>query len=337
MVLTRRHTLTLGLSALALSTVFTALAWSSRPSSGLQLLPQLAKYDFLGWLGSDALLVIPGGSPDRATNAAIFRLQTHAFHPLPPLPELPPFTAAEPVPSPDGRWVLYKESEGGGPENATPYATRWRLMRVDGGETRMFPSDGSFRPTPDEIGYPLPYAYWLPDSSGWTSVADTDHAHHQKLERFRLAAPDGAPERLVFPGINPKFQQLGSITSDGRLVFIGDQTLQLCAILSGSLPTKPFRIVPPAGSVVDFTTDGHDAFAIVTLNKTGISAWYARLLHRPMSTEEFWRIPLDGTRSMHLAIIPPDTYSLDVSPDQKRLLLRSSDAQVYLLPLEQRR
>ncbi|WP_394794805.1 hypothetical protein [Armatimonas sp.] len=333
MVLTRRHTLTLGLSALALSTVFTALAWSSRPSSGLQLLPQLAKYDFLGWLGSDALLVIPGGSPDRATNAAIFRLQTHAFHPLPPLPELPPFTAAEPVPSPDGRWVLYKESEGGGPENATPYATRWRLMRVDGGETRMFPSDGSFRPTPDEVGYPLPYAYWLPDSSGWTSVADTDHAHHQKLERFRLDALDGAPERLVFPGANINHLNLEDITPDGRLVFTdyAEYTLQLCAPVSGSVPTPPFRLTLLFDGLSQFTSDGNAALALVEVHTTGLSAWFANLIHRPVDTVDLRRIPFNGAPPTTMAANLPVTTHFNISPDQKHVLIRAD--QLYVVPL----
>ena len=286
---TRRNTLTLGLSALAFSTVFTALARSSRPSSRLQLLPQLAKYDVLGWLGSDALLVIPDGSPDRATDAAIFRLQTHAFHPLPPLPELPPFTASEPVPSPDGNWVLYKESEGGGPENATPYGTRWRLMRVDGGETRLFPSDGSFRPTPNEVGYPLPYAYWLPDCSGWISVADIDHKFNETPERFRLDAPDGAPERLMFLGINPKLQQVKNITPDGRLVFSNndERTLQLCAPVSRSAPTASFQLVPPVGSLVDFTTDGHDALAIVTSTRRASPPGLPACFTAPRTTRSY--------------------------------------------------
>ena len=330
---TRRNTLTLGLSALAFSTVFTALARSSRPSSRLQLLPQLAKYDVLGWLGSDALLVIPDGSPDRATDAAIFRLQTHAFHPLPPLPELPPFTASEPVPSPDGNWVLYKESEGGGPENLKPYATRWRLMRTDGGETRLFPSDGSFRPTPNEVGYPLPYAYWLPDSSGWISVTDTDRAHHQQLERFRLDALDGAPERLLFSGSNINHLNLEDITPDGRLVFTNyaEYTLRLCAPVSGSVPTAPFRIIPPFGGLNQFTCDGNAALALFNVHKTGLSAWFADLFHQPVDTVDLRRIPFNGAPPTTIAANLPITTHFNTSPDQKHVLIRAD--QLYVVPL----
>lgn len=336
---TRRNALALGLSTLAFGTVFTALAWSSRPSSRLQLLPEIEDYWQVQWLGSDALLLTPNLFDDRLKDGKLklypmrFDLKTGKRTPLPPLPELPPFTAAEPVPSPDGNWVLYKESEGGGPENATPYATRWRLVRVDGGETRLFPSDGSFRPTPDEVGYPLPYAYWLPDCSGWISVADTDHAHHQKLERFRLDAPDGSPERLSISGSNINRLNLEDITPDGRLVFTdyAEYTLRLCAPVSGSMPTPPFRLTPPFGGLSQFTSDGNAALALFNVHKTGLFAWFADLFHQPVDTVELRRIPFNGAAPTIMAANLPVTTHFNISPDRKHILIRAD--QLYVVSL----
>ncbi|WP_395094345.1 TolB family protein [Armatimonas sp.] len=237
MIYPRRKSIASSVGILAFCVALAAATWSIRLPSGLRPLPEIEDYWQVQWLGSDALLLTPDPFAERLKEGKLkvcptrFDLKTGKRTPLTFLPN----DAIGPIPSPDGHWLLYKETRGGGTlQNAKPYKIRWRLVGVDGSKARLFPSDGSFRPTPNEIGYP---------------------------------------------------------------------------------------------------TDGHDAFAIVTLNKTGLSAWYARLLHRPENDAELWRFPLDGTRPTRLAIIPPNTYSLDISPDEKRLLLKSYDAQVYMVPL----
>ncbi|WP_309722643.1 hypothetical protein [Armatimonas sp.] len=339
MALTRRRAIISALGILASGTALAAGAKWSRPNARLTLLPMLEKRVVSGWLGPNSLLCFASESSYDVAAGLVFDLSTNTTYPLPPLPTLPPFTTTAPDPSPDGRWVLYKECIGGPQWDKTPipHATRWRLVRTDGSETRLFPPDGSFHPAPDEDRSPspifaLPTAYWLPDSSGWISVPDVSDTG--TLERFRLDAPDSSPERLVFPGMGHK--SLEGITPEGRLVFTdcAELTLQFCEPHSGSRPTPPFRLMPPMGLVCSFAVSGQDVLALVReVPKTRFAAWLARLLHRPEDTTELWRFPLDGSHPTRIEIMPPETYFFDASPDGKRVFLRSYDEQTYLLTL----
>ncbi|WP_309722638.1 hypothetical protein [Armatimonas sp.] len=337
MTLTRRNILTLGLGALALGAVLMAVASSSHSFSRVQALPEIEDYWQARWLGSDALLLTPDLFDERLKDGKLklspmhFDLATGKRTPLAFLPK----DSIDPLPSPDGQWVLYKESRGGGTGNAVPYGVRWRLVHTDGSETRFLPSDGSFQSVPDEIGEPLPCAYWLPDSSGWISVTHRGSKYNQTLERFRLDAPNGAPEILTFPGGNIKSFNLEDISPDGRLVFTDyvEYTLQLCAPVSGSVPTAPFRIIPPFGGLSQFTSDGNAALALFNVHKTGLTAWFADLFHRPLDTVELRRIPFSGAPPTALATNLPVTTSFNLSPDRKHVLIRSD--QFYVVALEE--
>ncbi|MBB6049715.1 hypothetical protein [Armatimonas rosea] len=328
MGLARRRNIPLGFGALALVALLVIAVLASRLTSRTQLLSGISDGYLVRWLGSDALLLIEEqkGTPMR------FDLATRRLTPLPFLPD----DTLDLIPSPDGRWVLYKESQGGGSKNTLPYGVRWRAVRMDGSETRMFPADGSFRPAPDEITEPVPCAYWLPDSSGWISVALKRRGHHQLWERFRLDAVDGAPERLTFPQFHSERPHLKTITPDGRLVFKdpSEQTLQLCSPLPGRAPSPLYSLRLGSGDLdTILAVEGNTFLGVVTTApKTGLAAWMGRIFHQEDSRQSLWRITFNSDAYTRITGLPFETYDEQLSPDQKHLLCRNGHG-TYLLAL----
>ena len=252
-----------------------------------------------------------------------------------------------PIPSPDGKWLLYEE--GGYYESGYSHRrTGWLLVRSDGSEQRKLSAPTTEKDRVDRK------TFWLPDSSGWyvfwcnyRGVGSLGASDKNWLDRYDFAGKKLSTQRITW---SPE-----KILADGHLAYKGFlDAIVLCRPDSfdvcEALPDQ--YQYPSASSVTDeaLSYDTKNRFMILTMQNKQISDqnfWEALFHHSlPRAHREFWLVSRDGKKSRCLATddvsnIPDgDSFSriLSWSPDGKRVLLSSQrghsmESRVYLLEL----
>ncbi len=347
------------LGALGFVAATTTLAlWQAAPKIErvARRLPMLDTYDGeLHWLSNHE--VIAGNTHTAPTYIVprIVDLTTGTERPLPVAPH--PHSAGlvlegstyrdTPVPSPDGKWLLYEE--GSYYESGYRHRrTGWLLVRSDGSEQRKLTAPTTEKAREDRK------TFWLPDSSGWyvfwcnyRGVSGADASYQKWLDRHDLSGKRVSSRRIRY---EPE-----KILSDGHLAYKGFlDAIVLCRPDSfdacEALPDQ--YQYPSASSVTDeaLSYDTKNRFMILTMQNKQISDqnfWEALFHHSlPRAHREFWLVSRDGKKSRCLATddvsnIPDgDSFSriLSWSPDGKRVLLSSQrghsmESRVYLLEL----
>lgn len=299
----------------------------------------------LSWLSSEE--VIYSKREDRA--ARIYNLRTGRTRALPvevrlPSPELafdhPQPYRDNPIPSPDGKWLLYDEGEledGKGKRR-----TGWLLVSTDGSEKRRLHNapPGS---------YYVHRTLWLPDSSGWYVCEENSPTDNTMvLNRYDLS------------GKKLKTQQTSwmpdASLAKGRLAWGQSQhTVFSCDPTQfDSCQELPDRFVYPENSSLEagmLSFDAQQRFLVVRVENKKLPAqdfWGALFNHHfPQSHDEFWLASQEGTRRRCLATAEvPDVPNvpggssrwelLAWSRDSKRVVLRyidESSNKVYLFDL----
>ncbi len=304
------------------------------------------------WLSSDELLFEKNGvmivmhSPPE--HAQILNLKTGQLRSLPvsPNPRSYGFTFTDeqpyrenPLPSPDGKWLLYEEGiYAEGPNRRTG----WLLVRSDGSEQRKLSA-----PITEKEHYGEK-TFWLPDSKGWyvQSRYQPPHGREQYLlERYDLFGKKLYQQRIA--------RIPDSITADGLLV-------------CGTFMDDPLLCRPDAYDTCERLLD---RFEYPELSKTESELWsydnkqhllvlrvknkqlpdqdfWAVLFNHqfPEEHREFWLVSQDGEQSRCLATdkvsnIPDGDHPWEVlswSLDGKRVLLsqqsgHSMTRQVYAI------
>ena len=326
------------LSALGFVAATTALAlWQQAAPPNIEQVarrvPQLDGCDFdLRWLSNHEVI---SESLDYATNLRPLRiidLVTGKERSLP----VEPFSNSvrlvfdggmyrnTPLPSPDGKWLLYEE--GVHTDNGK-HRTGWLLVRSDGSEQRKLSS-----PIMEKERYTRK-TFWLPDSSGWYLMVgnSADYANDENwLEKYDFSGNrvlsrriDWEPERIL---------------ADGHLSYKGFlDTILLCRPDSfDGCEELPDRYEHPVNSSINDETLSYDAksrFVIFTVTNKPIPEqdfWEALFHHHfPRAHREFWLISREGKQSRCLATdevsnIPDGDCRWEVlswSPDGNRVLL----------------
>jgi hypothetical protein len=287
------------------------------------------------WLSSDELLFEREGTTHHSPpeHAQILNLKTGQLRSLPVPPNLRSygFTLTReqpyrenPLPSPDGKWLLYEEGVyAEGPNRRTG----WLLVRSDGSEQRKLSV-----PITEKERYTRK-TFWLPDSSGWYLMvgSSADYANDENwLEKY-----DFSGKRVSSRRIDWKPER---ILADGRLSYKGFlDAILLCNPDSfGACEELPDRYEHPVNSSINDETLSYDAksrFVIFTVTNKPIPEqdFWEALFHRhfPRAHREFWLISREGKQSRCLATddvsnIPDGDHSWEVlswSPDGKRVLL----------------
>ncbi|WP_309719882.1 hypothetical protein [Armatimonas sp.] len=233
-----------------------------------------------------------------------------------------------PLPSPDGKWLLYEE--GVHTENGK-HRTGWLLVRSDGNEQRKLSA-----PITEKERYDRK-TFWLPDSSGWyvfccnyRGVSGRDESYKNWLEKYDFSGKRVSSQRINW---EPE-----KILADGRFAYKGFlDTVLLCRSDSfhacDELPDQYEH--PVASSVEDeaLSYDTKSRFVIFTVQNKPIPEqdfWESLFnRHLPRAHREFWLISREGKQSRCLATDEvsnvPDGDSrwevLSWSPDGKRVLL----------------
>ncbi|WP_394796709.1 hypothetical protein [Armatimonas sp.] len=348
------------LGALGFVATTTTLAlWQTAPKIErvARRLPMLDTYDGeLHWLSNHE--VIAGNTHTAPTYIVprIVDLTTGTERPLPVAPHphsvglvLEGSTYRDtPIPSPDGKWLLYEE--GGYYESGYSHRrTGWLLVRSDGSEQRKLTAPTTEKDREDRK------TFWLPDSSGWyvfwcnyRGVSGTDASYQKWLDRHDLSGKRVSSRRIRY---EPE-----KILSDGHLAYKGFlDAIVLCRPDSfdacEALPDQ-YQYPPSASSVTDeaLSYDTKSRFMIFTVKNKPIPEqdfWEALFHHSlPRAHREFWLVSRDGKKSRCLATDDvsniPDGDSnwriLSWSPDGKRVLLsrgsgHSINTEVYSLEL----
>ena len=317
--------------------------------------PQLDGCNFdLSWLSNHEVI---SESLDYATNPRPLRiidLVTGKERPLPVTPLANHVGLVfdggmyrnAPLPSPDGKWLLYEE--GVHTDNGK-HQTGWLLVRSDGSEQRKLSA-----PKTEKERYNRE-TFWLPDSSGWyvfwcnyRGVSGKDASYKNWLEKYNFSG-----KRVLSRRIDWKPER---ILADGRLSYKGFlDPIVLCRPDSfDPCEELPDQYEHPAASSVEddaLSDDTKSRLMILTVQNKLLpdQDFWEALLHRhfPRAHREFWLISREGKQSRCLATdeisnIPDGDCRWEVlswSPDGKRVLLSRQNGhggthEVYQLELK---
>ncbi|WP_309722635.1 hypothetical protein [Armatimonas sp.] len=346
MRLTRRQHIAKSLGVLQILGLAGFVGYSCRPSQKplapsplVQRIPELDNQvasERGVWLGNDKVLTGPwdddpliGHGTFNCTATDIFDLRTHTHQPLPHLPPLKgkqDSYHSNPVPSPDGKWLLYEEPR------------RWWLVRPDGSGARWIPF-------PTDVDYFASYS-WLADSSGWVGMGSTQD-EKRVTYRFWLDSASHSPIRLNLP----EYGHLEAITNQDELIFSKDRSFRLLAIPLNAGAAKARELDVHQGTLnalwpgkhggtwpLAFSRDGR--FLIVRgyprATENHIADWFPSFLK---STHlGLWRVSLDG--GVPEQLVPDDEIAdFSLSPDGTKILYWSSgyhNATAYLLTLNEK-
>ncbi len=346
MRLTRRQHITASLVVLQLLGLAGFVAYSRRPSpkplapSPLgQRIPELDNQvasERGVWLGNDKVLTGVGDDPligrrtFNCTETNIFDLRTRTHQPLPHLPPLKgkqDSYGSNPVPSPDGKWLLY----------ADPSSCHWWLVHPDGSGARWIPF-------PTDVDYFASYS-WLADSSGWVGMGSTQD-EKRVTYRFWLDSAGHCPIRLNLP----EYGHLETITNQDELIFNKDNSFRLLAIPLNASAAKTRELDVRQGTLtalwpgrhggvypLAFSRDGR--FLIVRgyprLTENHIADWFPSF--RKSTHLGLWRVSLGG--GVPEQLVPDDVADFSLSPDGTKILYWSSgyhNATAYLLTLDEK-
>ncbi len=348
MRLTRRQYIATSLGVLQLLGLAGFVAYSRLPSPkslrqplSSQRISELDDRKIFGWLGNNQLITGIPGDPllngiDSGRASDIFNLITHTNRPLPSLPTLgseEESNRSDPYPSPDGKWILYKESSY---TKDKIIFRRWHLVHPDGSGTRLIPF-----PTQSDKLSPR----WLTDSSGWVGIGSTQNfkrvAYH-----FAMVGQNLSATRLPVP----KHSTLVAITCESELIFNEDRSFRHTAISLNAPGTQP-RELDIRHSPLDahwpghhggpwplaFSQDGKYLFVLgySTAPQKRITDWLPSFLESTKAG--LWRISLHGGAPELLVAGAVTDFSL--SPDGTKILYWSSgyyNATAYLLTLNEK-
>ncbi|WP_395088837.1 hypothetical protein [Armatimonas sp.] len=336
-----RKKLLLGALGFVAATTMLAL-WQAAPLPKIERIarrvPRLDNCDEeLYWLSNHEVIV--GSTRHTAPTHIVPRivdLATNQERPLPVVPEPTkigglvfdsPYRNG-PIPSPDGKWLLYEE---GITNHEGDRRTGWLLVRSDGSEKRRLSAPTTEKDREDRK------TFWFPDSSGWyvfwcnyRGVAGSDASYKNWLDRHDLSGKRVSSQRIK---VNPK-----GVQADGRLVHRGFlDAIVLCHPDSfDACEALPDQYESPlASSVTDeaLSYDTKSRFMIFTVKNKPIpyqDFWVALFNHNfSEKHREFWLVSREGKQSRCLATddvsnIPdgdPTWRILSWSPDGKRVLL----------------
>lgn len=333
MPLSRRQNLTIGLGMLVLFTLTGAATYQlTRPKSVGQPVPVLNNMQVRSWLSDDVAFVQQTSAPP---DCFIANLHTGTLSPLPTPPPLPRekrrgngytegYVRSERGISPDGKWLLYEESQvWGWNDSGGPLGTRWRLLSTSEGTSRFWPADGSFIPALNkfmEERVQTRALRWLPDSSGWMEFEQRGSGECS-LQRYDLAAQ--APRALPPPALKPG-SELTQLLPNGQMLFAHQTELELVPLLPGAPPAAHHKLaLPPSIDTYSFLAYTPEALLVssyYTVERKGLVRWIASHLRVEDEFCEVWRIPLRGGAPQKLAILAHDAHNFRLTHDQKRLL-----------------
>lgn len=333
------------LAALGFVVLVTALAlWQTTSPQIEQVarrVPQLDGCDFdLHWLSNHEVI---SESLEYAPNPRLLRILDLVTGKERPLPITPLANhvglvfdggryRSAPLPSPNGKWLLYEE---GVHTEKGRHRTGWLLVRSDGSEQRKLSA-----PTTEKERYDRK-TFWLPDSNGWyvfwcnyrgvSGCTNQDKNDSNWLDRYDFSGERVSSQRIRW---EPE-----RILADGRLPYKGflDTTLLYRPDSFDTCEELPDQYQRPvASSVIEedaLSDDTKSRLMILTVQNKQLpdqDFWEALLHHHfPRAHRELWLVSREGKRSRCLATdeistIPdgdPRWRVLSWSPDSKRVLL----------------
>ncbi len=354
---TRRKLMVGALGFVAATT--TLALWQAAPPPKIERvarrLPMLDSCDGeIHWLSNHEVIV--GSTRHTApTLPRIVDVTTGRERPLPIVPKLTktgdqvfddPYRNG-PLPSPDGKWLLYEE---GITNHEGDRRTGWLLVRSDGSEKRRLPAPTTEKDRVDRK------TFWLPDSSGWyvfwcnyRGGPGSDMGYNNWLDKH-----DFSGKRVWSRQIT---EEPKGVQADGRLLLPGGSWdvlcrpdfMESCEVASSSM-LLPNEVRGASLETEALSYDTKNSFMIFTVKNKPIpdQDFWAVLFNHNFSEahREFWLVSRDGKQSRCLATddvsnIPdggPFWGILSWSPDGKRVLLYgqgglSMESRVYLLEL----
>jgi hypothetical protein len=363
MPLSRRQKIVLGLVVLALTATTGALIQGLSSSPPGQRVPALDGVAVVGWRNETVALVWeqPG---DGEVVYFFVNVHTGERTALPPLPPLPKgesrdsgvqerYERSGPELSPDGQWLLYKETHDWVRRDSMGDAYRWRLVHLTNGTARLWPPDGTFHRTPHPeqdnqtkvplMGAPHDAALktaWFPNSQGWAEFEERD-GKSCSLTYYPVSSltPSALPGPASLDGYTYR-----ELLPSGQGVFLPSQinppelqnprgiNLRLLPLLPGSPPEERLSLPVPQGTDIYGFIDA-DKTTLLVLTDTmtkGLSRWLSTLLQldMPPPRSALWRLPKNGSAPQCVREFGVDVGQLILAPGGKRL---------YYWPRRQRR